>query len=54
MRNCRFLQGPSTDKDAVARIRVACEEGKPRTEVILNYRADGSPFCESTRVEQAM
>ncbi|HEY4583406.1 MAG TPA: histidine kinase famiy protein [Lysobacter sp.] len=43
-RNCRFLQGPDTDRDTVAAVRDAVET---RTEIsveILNYRKDGSSF----------
>lgn len=42
--NCRFLQGPDTDRKTVARIREAIAQ---RTDVnvdILNYRKDGSTF----------
>lgn len=43
-RNCRFLQGPRTDPEQVARIR----DGLSREEVVivelLNYRKDGTPF----------
>ncbi|KAL8938903.1 MAG: hypothetical protein Q9216_003647 [Gyalolechia sp. 2 TL-2023] len=43
-RNCRFLQGPKTDRNAVARIREAVRTGQESFETILNYRRDGSPF----------
>ncbi|MFO6465605.1 PAS domain-containing protein [Jannaschia sp. KMU-145] len=43
-RNCRFLQGEDTDKDAVDRIRHAVADGRDVTVDLLNYRADGSPF----------
>lgn len=43
-RNCRFLQGPDTDPVAVARIGEALRECRPVTEVLLNYRKDGSTF----------
>lgn len=43
-RNCRFLQGPKTDRNAVARIREAVRSGQESFETILNYRRDGSPF----------
>ena len=42
--NCRFLQGPATDREAVARIRAALAAGEPVSEVLLNYRRDGSVF----------
>ncbi len=43
-RNCRFLQGPETDRDAVARIRVALQNETEIQVVLLNYRKDGSTF----------
>ena len=43
-RNCRFLQGPATDRVAVRRIRAAVAAGEPVSEVLLNYRRDGSVF----------
>lgn len=42
--NCRFLQGPGTSRAAVTRIREALTECKEVTELILNYRKDGTPF----------
>ncbi|WP_259915966.1 PAS domain-containing protein [Jannaschia sp. M317] len=43
-RNCRFLQGPETDKADVDRLRHAIESGRDVTVDITNYRADGEPF----------
>ena len=43
-RNCRFLQGPGTDPAAVARISAALAADEPVTEVLLNFRADGTAF----------
>jgi PAS domain S-box-containing protein len=43
-RNCRFLQGPETDKKAVARIRSAVAARWNVTEELANYRKDGSLF----------
>ncbi|KAI8938064.1 hypothetical protein NX059_005736 [Plenodomus lindquistii] len=43
-RNCRFLQGPKTNRSSVARFKKAAVEGKDHSEVMLNYRRDGSPF----------
>ena len=39
-RNCRFLQGPDTDRAAVARVRAAIAEGRECRETLLNYRGD--------------
>ena len=43
-RNCRFLQGPDTDPEAIAEIRRATEAGEPVNVTLLNYRRDGSGF----------
>lgn len=43
-RNCRFLQGPGTSPQSVQRIRDALNTGVSITELLLNYRADGTPF----------
>lgn len=43
-RNCRFLQGPETNRDTITEIRQAIEERREVTTEILNYRKDGSTF----------
>lgn len=43
-RNCRFLQGPQTDPEAVDEIRAAVTEQRAVAVDILNYRRDGTPF----------
>lgn len=43
-RNCRFLQGPETDRRAIETIRKGITEGKDTSVCLLNYRADGSTF----------
>ena len=43
-RNCRFLQGPRSDPDAVARIRAAIAAAEPIEIDICNHRKDGSTF----------
>ncbi|KAL6851462.1 hypothetical protein ACP4OV_020395 [Aristida adscensionis] len=43
-RNCRFLQGPETDMNEVAKIRDAVKAGKSFCGRLLNYRKDGTPF----------
>ncbi|KAJ5609289.1 hypothetical protein N7528_009856 [Penicillium herquei] len=43
-RNCRFLQGPKTNKNSVRRIREGIQECRHHSELFLNYRRDGSPF----------
>ncbi len=42
--NCRFLQGPQTDRAVVARIRAALDTGSTIADTVLNYRKDGTPF----------
>lgn len=43
-RNCRFLQGPETDRDAVMTIRKAIELRKPVCQDLLNYKKSGVKF----------
>lgn len=43
-KNCRFLQGKNTSKQAVARIRLAIEEGSDCSICLLNYRKTGQAF----------
>nr|AHZ63903.1 phototropin [Coleochaete irregularis] len=43
-RNCRFLQGPDTDKESVKKIREAIDQQKEITVQFLNYTKSGKPF----------
>ena len=43
-RNCRFLQGPETDRRKVEMIRKGISEGSDTSVCLLNYRADGTTF----------
>ena len=43
-RNCRFLQGPDTDRGTVAEVRKALDEQRAVAVDLLNYKADGEPF----------
>ena len=43
-RNCRFLQGPETDPQPVAKIRDAIVSEDVVVVELLNYRKDGTPF----------
>lgn len=42
--NCRFLQGPDTDRAVVARLRAAIDAGHDAEADLLNYRKDGTTF----------
>ena len=42
--NCRFLQGPETDRDVVAQVRAAIERRDEIAVELLNYRKNGSTF----------
>ena len=42
--NARFIHGPETDPETLARIRGALESRRPYTAEIVSYRKDGSPF----------
>lgn len=44
-RNCRFLQGPRTNPNSTRRLREAIKAGRDVCETFVNYRRDGSPFC---------
>ncbi|WP_294392611.1 histidine kinase famiy protein [uncultured Sphingomonas sp.] len=43
-RNCRFLQGAQTDRNAVAEMRDTVEAKSSIALELLNYRRDGTPF----------
>ncbi|USI73888.1 HWE histidine kinase domain-containing protein [Sphingomonas morindae] len=43
-RNCRFMQGPATDRVAIARLRAAVAAQQPIDIEILNYKRDGTAF----------
>jgi PAS domain S-box-containing protein len=43
-RNCRFLQGPKTDKNSVFEVRKALIERRKCVIELLNYRKDGTTF----------
>ncbi|OFZ13600.1 MAG: hypothetical protein A2Z20_09700 [Bdellovibrionales bacterium RBG_16_40_8] len=45
-KNCRFLQGPETDKQVVANIRNAIKSQNNFRGEVLNYRKNGSTFLE--------
>ncbi|GAA5893109.1 uncharacterized protein JCM6883_007569 [Sporobolomyces salmoneus] len=43
-RNCRFLQGESTEPGSVNEIRIAIKEQRSITQLLLNYDKSGAPF----------
>lgn len=43
-RNCRFLQGPETDRSEIARLRDAIAAREPIELELLNYSKDGKSF----------
>lgn len=43
-KNCRFLQGPETDSEAVKKIRQAVARQSDVSVDVLNYRKDGTKF----------
>lgn len=43
-RNCRFLQGPETDPEAIEQVRAAVAAETDITIELLNHRKDGSTF----------
>lgn len=49
-RNCRFLQGPHTDREHVDQLREAVSTGQPVSLEILNYKRDGTPFWNAVFV----
>jgi len=48
--DCRFLQGPNTDRAAVRRIHEALLRRKPITELLLNYRRDRTAFWNQVSI----
>jgi PAS domain-containing protein len=53
-RNCRFLQGPDTDKDDIKKIRDAVHGTEELSACLLNYKKDGTTFinqvCASLKI----
>ncbi|MDJ0637668.1 MAG: PAS domain-containing protein [Paracoccaceae bacterium] len=43
-RNCRFLQGEGTDREAVAKLRKSLKTGNSIEICLRNYRKSGQPF----------
>lgn len=49
-RNCRFLQGPDTDRQAVQALREAIVCKSPVSVEFINYRKDGTPFINALKM----
>ena len=49
-RNCRFLQGPETNPEAVLELHEAIHQGRKCQVQILNYRKDGTSFWNEVTV----
>ena len=49
-RNCRFLAGEETEPWATRQLSTAIQERRPVLVEILNYRKDGSAFCNGVMV----
>jgi len=49
-KNCRFLQGPATDRSAIATLREALDVGRGCTVELLNFRKDGTAFWNSVAI----
>lgn len=43
-RNCRFLQGKHTDREAVGRLKMSIENREESVELLLNYKKNKEPF----------
>ncbi len=49
-RNCRFLQGPDTDRAEIARLRAAIAGGRSCSVVLKNYRKNRTAFWNALNV----
>ena len=49
-RNCRFLQGPGSDRRTVARVRRAIAARRQSQVTLLNYRKNGTPFWNDLHI----
>ena len=49
-RNCRFLQGENTDRDAIHQMRRAIDGERVVVVDVLNYRKDGTPFWNAVHI----
>ena len=49
-RNCRFLQGPKTDRAAIAMMCNCISDGRECSIEVLNYRKDGTTFLNALHI----
>lgn len=49
-KNCRFLQGPGTSREAIQGVRTALAQGREVDVELLNYRKDGSAFWNQLHI----
>lgn len=49
-RNCRFLQGPDTDRQVIEKVGQSLRAARPVTTALLNYRKDGSTFWNEVSI----
>ncbi|KYG59914.1 STAS domain-containing protein [Planococcus maritimus] len=50
-KNCRFLQGPNTDRFTIDKIRQAIKQREKVTVTLENYRKDGTAFWNRLNIE---
>lgn len=53
-RNCRFLQGPGTEKEAVRALRRAIQDRRAITVELTNHRRDGRRFVNELRMSPVL
>ena len=49
--NCRFLQGPETDRQTISAIRTSINQKQPFLGELINYRKDGSHFWNQLSIK---
>ncbi len=48
--NCRFLVGPATEAEEIAKLRQAVRDARPVVAELTNYKRDGTPFLNSVMI----
>lgn len=49
-RNCRFMAGENTEPELTETLRAGIRNGEPVIVEILNYKKDGTPFCNAVMI----